>query len=82
MSNTEPVVFTVSDTAKFLRVSESLVRRLIRERRIPFLQIDGRYLFYRPAVEEWLRAKTIIPDGQSTVETAGRIADDIMHQRR
>ena len=76
------VVMTVAEAAGFLRVSSSLVRRLIREHRIPFVQIDGRYLFYRPVVEEWLRAKTIIPDGQSTAEVAGKIADGIFNQRR
>jgi excisionase family DNA binding protein len=75
-------VLTVAEAAVYLRVSESLVRRLIRERRIPFLKIDGRYLFYKPVVEEWLRSSTITPDGQSTAETARGIADDIMNGRR
>jgi excisionase family DNA binding protein len=82
MSTTDHIVLTVPDAAEFLRVSESLVRRLIRERRIPFVQIDGRYLFYKPVVEEWLRSMTTIPDGQSAGEAAGRIADDIMNKRR
>ncbi len=68
---------TVADTAAFLRVSESLVRRLIREKRIPFFQIDGRYLFYRPALEEWVQSKTVRPDGDSTAETAARTADGV-----
>jgi hypothetical protein len=46
------------------------------------VQIDGRYLFYRPVVEDWLRSMTTMPDGQSAGEAAGRIADDIMNKRR
>lgn len=58
-------VLDVRDVALFLRISESIVRRLIKERRIPFFQIEGRYLFYRPAVEEWIRHSMIEPTNSS-----------------
>ncbi len=63
-------VLTVVDAARFLRISESVVRRLIRERRIPFFRIDGRYLLYRPALEEWIRNLIEPPTGKSAVEQA------------
>lgn len=58
-------VLDVRDVAMFLKISESIVRRLIKERRIPFFQIEGRYLFYRPAVEEWIRHSIIGPTNSS-----------------
>jgi len=61
-------VLTVVDAALFLHVSESVVRRLIRERRIPFFRIDGRYLFYRPLLEKWMIEISITPGGvQSSI---------------
>ena len=54
-------VLTVVDAALFLRISESVVRRLIREKRIPYFRIDGRYLFYRPLVEKWMIEISITP---------------------
>ncbi|MBI3110036.1 MAG: helix-turn-helix domain-containing protein [Ignavibacteriales bacterium] len=68
-------VFTVRETALFLRISESIVRRLIKQQRIPFIQLDGRYLFYKPCVEEWLRAITVKPL-ESSVETKSKSVSD------
>lgn len=59
-------MLNVAEAALFLRISESIVRRLIRERRIPFFRIDGRYLFYRPGLEEWITQISIIPEGRSS----------------
>jgi excisionase family DNA binding protein len=73
---------TVADAAVFLRVSESIVRRLIKERRIPFFQIEGRYLFYRPVLEQWMTEISVKPDGQSGKEQATVTADNIWEQRR
>jgi excisionase family DNA binding protein len=74
-------VMTVPEMAEFLHISESLIRRLIRERRIPFLQIDGRYLFYCPVVEEWLRTISIIPNGESASEIAQRAAEEMWNTK-
>jgi excisionase family DNA binding protein len=73
-------VLTVADAARFLRISESVVRRLIRERRIPHFKIEGRYLFYRPVLEEWMRSLTIVPGGASLGVQAQAIADNITHR--
>ena len=74
------VVLTVVEAARFLRVSESIVRRLIRERRIPYFRIEGRYLFYRPVLEEWMRSLTITPEGASLGARAQAIADNFTHR--
>jgi excisionase family DNA binding protein len=61
-------VMNVKETARFLRVSESMVRRLIREKKVSFFNIGGRYLFSLPTLEEWIRSQ-IIP------ATSGRDQD-------
>jgi excisionase family DNA binding protein len=75
--NAERKVLDVRGAAIFLGVSESLVRRLIRERRIPFFQIDGRYLFYRPALEYWIEDQIVHPGGMSGSNIATEAAHTI-----
>ncbi len=73
-------VLTVADVAVFLRISESVVRRLIREHRIPYFKIDGRYLLYRPALEEWITALIVKPD-LGPRDHPGTIAERIWDNR-
>ncbi len=47
-------VLNVIEVSDYLGLSESIVRRLIREKKIPFNKIEGRYLFFLPVVREWL----------------------------
>ena len=56
-----PQILNVRDAAKFLRVSESIIRRLVREQRIPFFKIEGRYLFSRAVIENWVNELSITP---------------------
>jgi excisionase family DNA binding protein len=43
----------MSETAEWLNVPERMVRRLVAERRIPFVKV-GRYVRFRPEdVEGW-----------------------------
>lgn len=64
-------IMNVTETAKYLRVSESIARRLIKQARIPYFKIEGRYLFYKRKLEEWICTMTIIPslpDNNSQME--------------
>jgi excisionase family DNA binding protein len=46
-------LWTMSETAEWLNVPERMVRRLVAERRIPFVKV-GRYVRFRPEdVEGW-----------------------------
>jgi excisionase family DNA binding protein len=74
-------VLTVADAARFLRISESVVRRLIRERRIPHFRIDGRYLLYRPAVESWISSILVLPGGCSNAQEAEEIAARLWNEK-
>ena len=46
-------LWTMAETAEWLSVPERMVRRLVAERRIPYVKI-GRYVRFRPEdVEAW-----------------------------
>jgi excisionase family DNA binding protein len=71
-------VLTVADAARYLRISESVVRRLIRERRIPFFRIDGRYLLFRPVLEDWMRSISVVPVINRTSQEAKGLAEELI----
>lgn len=46
-------LWTAAETARWLTVPERMVRRLVAERRIPYVKV-GRYVRFRPRdVKEW-----------------------------
>jgi excisionase family DNA binding protein len=48
-----PGLWTMTETAQWLSVPERMVRRLVAERRIPFVKV-GRYVRFRPQdVQAW-----------------------------
>lgn len=48
-----PGLWTMAETAEWLSVPERMVRRLVAERRIPYVKV-GRYVRFRPQdVETW-----------------------------
>lgn len=81
MQDSTATVLTVPEAAEFLRVSESIIRRLIRESRIPFFQIEGRYLLYRPALEQWITSRIANPDGRPGEEKAAETANEIWNSQ-
>lgn len=44
---------TLKEAAGFLRVSEPLLRKLVRQRRIPHFRIGKLLRFWREALVEW-----------------------------
>ena len=79
-----PQILNVRDTAKFLRVSESIIRRLVREQRIPFFKIEGRYLFSRAVIENWVKELSITPTNkimEVPLRTSQQIWDSVKGQQ-
>ena len=64
-------VLSVKEVAEYLGVSESIIRRLVRDRNIPFNRIEGRILFYLPAVRNWLMFHSVQPSGDSNSSEDG-----------
>jgi excisionase family DNA binding protein len=54
-------VMSVKEVAAYLGLSESMIRKLIREHKIPFNKVEGRYLFFLPVIQDWLQKNTIQP---------------------
>ena len=75
-------VLTVRGAAQFLHISESVVRRLIREQRIPYFRVNRRVLLHRPALEQWIRTLTVQPQEQSSDAEAARTAQGLLGERR
>ncbi len=78
----ERMIMNVPDVADFLRVSESTIRKLVKEKRIPYFKLEGRYLFYRGALEKWANDLTIEPEKGSTKGDASQKAEEIWDQRK
>lgn len=54
MSDITPAVMSVSDAARFLAVSESTIRKLIKEKKLPASRVSGAIRVRREAVEALL----------------------------
>jgi len=78
----ENVVMTVREAARFLRLSETIVRRRIKQRHIPFLRVGNRYLLYRNALEQWIEERIVYPQPEITSEAVELMTDDIMSLRK
>ena len=53
-------LLTVEQAADYLNITDHCVRRLIRERRIPFLKVGRLVRLRRPAIEAYL-AECAVP---------------------
>lgn len=51
----EPDVLVLTEAAKYLRVSPSLLYRMARERSVPCTKLGRRYVFTRDALTKWLQ---------------------------
>ena len=68
-------VYSAEEIAEYLGLSESIVRRLVRERKIPFNKIEGRYLFFLPVIREWMMENTVQPDRDCIEGTRKNVND-------
>jgi len=76
------IIMNAPEVADFLRVSESTIRKLVKEKRIPYFKLEGRYLFYRGTIETWVSDLTIEPEKGSIEGEASHKAEEIWNQRK
>ncbi len=50
-------IYSVKEISKYLNLSESTVRTLVREHKIPFFKISGTIKFDLDKVNEWIDNK-------------------------
>lgn len=82
-NNSFPEVLNVDECARYIRLSESMLWKLVREKKIPYIKIEGRYIFFLPAIKEWLKNNVIMPaekennEKQKAKETAAKIWNNV-----
>jgi excisionase family DNA binding protein len=54
----ESNLLTVKEAAKYLKLSSSMVYRLIKDKKIPFAKIESKYLFSKQKLDEWIESLT------------------------
>ena len=81
ISNLAREVHNVRSISLYLGISESIIRRLVKEKRMPYTKIEGCYRFYLPEVRTWLSSITISPMNQDPKDAAKR-ADEIWNSKR
>jgi excisionase family DNA binding protein len=67
-------VLTLSEAARFLRIRQPVLQRLVDEGRIPARKIDNEWRFFRGALEAWLSGAKDYRG--ALLEQAGAFADD------
>ncbi|MDD2518716.1 MAG: helix-turn-helix domain-containing protein [Bacilli bacterium] len=59
--NTNKQMLTVRELAGYLCVSESTIRKMVRESRIPFIKIISKILFNKSVIDSWIESNQVIP---------------------
>ena len=52
-------VFTVAELATHLKCSESLIRKLVTNKKIPFFNVGSRILFKKETIDNWVHQQEI-----------------------
>jgi excisionase family DNA binding protein len=65
-------VLQTADVANILALDVQVVRRFVREGRLPAYRIPGgrKYYFFRNEIFDWLRSHAVVPTEQNEEETA------------
>ena len=59
--NTIKQMLTVKELADYLCVSESTIRKMVRESRIPFIKIISKILFNKSVIDNWIESNQVNP---------------------
>ena len=57
----DPLLLTVSEVAKLLRISRNLAYELVRQERIHFIRLGRRILVPRHGLEVWIAQEAGVP---------------------
>lgn len=49
------IVFNVEELSNYLRISQSSIRKLIRENKIPYYRILSRIFFDKESIDIWIK---------------------------
>lgn len=62
-----PEVMTAEEAATYLQMSRSSIYKMVQNREIPYAKLGASLRFYKPILDQWLRARTLHPH-QSLLE--------------
>lgn len=72
----DSAVFSVAETAAYLKADEAFVRRLIRDQAIPFVRLGPRKVVVpRRALDDWLYAEATQNQKNPGTPALGLVAD-------
>lgn len=54
-------IMNIKELSKYLRCSDSCIRKLKRENSIPYFKISSKVLFDKAKIDTWLSAKEVNP---------------------
>jgi excisionase family DNA binding protein len=57
--NTNKQMLTVKELAVYFCVSESTIRKMVRESRIPFIRIFSKILFNKSVIDNWINSNQV-----------------------
>lgn len=57
--NTNKQMLTVKELAVYFCVSESTIRKMVRESRIPFIRIFSKILFNKSVIDSWINSNQV-----------------------
>jgi excisionase family DNA binding protein len=69
-------VFTLSDAAAYLRVTESDLMRLVHDQALPGRQFDTEWRFLKSAIQDWLKTPPKPGSREAVLSTIGSLKDD------
>lgn len=67
--NMEKEVLTLAEAARYLKVSEKTIRRLIDEDAIPCAKVGGQWRFMKQTIQQWLQSQMKVVPQQAYLNT-------------
>lgn len=52
-------ILTKKEVAKYLKISIATINRLMKEKKIPYSKINGRVLFLKKRLIQWIESKKV-----------------------
>ena len=69
-------VFTLSEAAAYLRVTEADLMRLVDDQALPCRQFGTEWRFLKSAIQDWLRTPPKRGSREAVLSSAGSMKDD------
>lgn len=72
-------IMNTQEIADYIGVCPSKIRQWIREKRIPYIRLDGRILFLRTEIIKWLQSKQV---AVNNIDLSEKLSKDLLSRLR